>query len=55
MSKVKRDAKNGVRSIASPLGIQRHEFGAYTRMKNEPPPLFPVSFKILVFHFDIYF
>lgn len=49
MSKVRREAKNGVRSIASALGIQRHELGAYTRMKNnEPPPLFPPIMKPLL-------
>uniref|UniRef100_A0A7E4VVB8 DNA-directed RNA polymerase III subunit n=1 Tax=Panagrellus redivivus TaxID=6233 RepID=A0A7E4VVB8_PANRE len=42
MSKAKREAKNGVRAIAGALGIQRHELGAFTRIKNnEPPPLFP--------------
>uniref|UniRef100_A0A914YBC7 DNA-directed RNA polymerase III subunit n=1 Tax=Panagrolaimus superbus TaxID=310955 RepID=A0A914YBC7_9BILA len=48
MSKPKRDAKNGVRAIASALGIQRHELGAYTRMTKEPPPLFPPILKPLL-------
>ncbi|CAD5205746.1 unnamed protein product [Bursaphelenchus okinawaensis] len=32
---------SGVRAIANALGLQRHEIGAYTQTKKEPPPLFP--------------
>ncbi|KAE9554001.1 hypothetical protein FO519_002761 [Halicephalobus sp. NKZ332] len=48
MNRKKAEAKNGVRAIASVLGIRRDELGAYTKVKNEPPPLFPPIHKPLL-------
>uniref|UniRef100_A0AC34Q141 DNA-directed RNA polymerase III subunit n=1 Tax=Panagrolaimus sp. JU765 TaxID=591449 RepID=A0AC34Q141_9BILA len=48
MNRRKTEAKNGVRAIASAMGIQRHEMGAFTKMKSEPPPLFPPIHKPLL-------